>query len=118
MRLHRAIGLADRTQMEVVRPTDHSPVEVFYQGLGVPQSLTTSGQLANRRTDALHPFLRRNSPNIGPSRLRRITSTKRLSRPAELPGRPEELHPEPPTDPDVNLSIHPARATQKRLPPP
>src|SRR5215472_4145702 len=34
-----------------------------------------------------------------------------------LPGRPGELHPEPPTEPDVNLSIHPARATQRRLPP-
>jgi hypothetical protein len=33
------------------------------------------------------------------------------------PGRPGELHLEPPTDPDVNLSIHPARATQRRLPP-
>jgi hypothetical protein len=27
------------------------------------------------------------------------------------PSRPGELHPEPLTDPDVNLSIHPARAT-------
>jgi hypothetical protein len=27
------------------------------------------------------------------------------------PGRPGDLHPESPTDPDVNLSIHPARAT-------
>src|ERR1700730_6822191 len=34
-----------------------------------------------------------------------------------LPGRPGEFHSEPPTDPDVNLSIHPARATQRRLPP-
>jgi hypothetical protein len=34
-----------------------------------------------------------------------------------LPGRPGEFRPEPPTDPDVNLSIHPARATQRRLPP-
>jgi hypothetical protein len=33
------------------------------------------------------------------------------------PGRPGELHPEPPTDPDVNLAIHPARATQRTLPP-
>ena len=33
------------------------------------------------------------------------------------PGRPGEFHPGPPTDPDVNLSIHPARATQRRLPP-
>ena len=39
------------------------------------------------------------------------------SRPGESPGRPGEFRPEPPTDPDVNLSIHPARATQRRLPP-
>ena len=36
---------------------------------------------------------------------------------ALVPSRPGELHPEPLTDPDVNLSIHPARATQRRLPP-
>src|SRR5215467_6102569 len=37
-----------------------------------------------------------------------------------MPGRPGEFHPESPTDPDVNLSTHPARATPKeayRLPP-
>ena len=39
------------------------------------------------------------------------------SRHVRLPGRPGEFHSEPPTDPDVNLSIHPARATQRRLPP-
>ena len=33
------------------------------------------------------------------------------------PSRPGELHPGPLTDPDVNLSIHPARATLRRLPP-
>jgi len=27
-----------------------------------------------------------------------------------VPSRPGEFHPEPLTDPDVNLSIHPARA--------
>jgi len=27
-----------------------------------------------------------------------------------LPSRPGEFHPEPLTDPDMNLSIHPARA--------
>ena len=30
--------------------------------------------------------------------------------PRVWPSRPGELHPEPLTDPDVNLSIHPARA--------
>jgi hypothetical protein len=30
------------------------------------------------------------------------------------PGRPGDLHPESPTDPDVNLSIHPARVTPRK----
>src|SRR5215470_18876628 len=34
-----------------------------------------------------------------------------------MPSRPGEFHPEPLTDPDVNLSIHPARAIVRRLPP-
>jgi hypothetical protein len=34
-----------------------------------------------------------------------------------MPSRPGELHPEPLTDPDLNLSIHPARATRGRLAP-
>jgi hypothetical protein len=36
---------------------------------------------------------------------------------ATLPSRPGEFHPEPLTDPDVILSHHPARATERRLPP-
>src|SRR6516164_10989173 len=39
--------------------------------------------------------------------------------PTELvPSRPGEFHPEPLTDPDLTLSRHPARATERRLPPP
>ena len=34
-----------------------------------------------------------------------------------LPSRPGEFHPEPLTDPDLTLSRHPARATNRRLPP-
>jgi hypothetical protein len=34
-----------------------------------------------------------------------------------VPSRPGEFHPEPLTDPDWNLSIHPARAIARRLPP-
>ena len=34
-----------------------------------------------------------------------------------MPSRPGEFHPEPLTDPDLNLSIHPARITARRLPP-
>ena len=47
----------------------------------------------------------------------KVLHPSRVSRPVGLPGRPGEFRPEPPTDPDVNLSIHPARATQRRLPP-
>ena len=36
---------------------------------------------------------------------------------SSLPSRPGEFHPKPLTDPDVNLSIHPARVTAPRLPP-
>ena len=35
----------------------------------------------------------------------------------QAPSRPGEFHPEPLTDPDMSLSTHPARATQRRLPP-
>src|SRR5271157_1052225 len=35
----------------------------------------------------------------------------------QSPSRPGESHPEPLTDPDVRLSPHPARATQRRLAP-
>jgi hypothetical protein len=44
----------------------------------------------------------------------------RLSRKTYMtvPSRPEEFHPEPLTDPDLTLSRHPARATERRLPPP
>src|SRR6516165_5981393 len=34
-----------------------------------------------------------------------------------MPSRPGEFHPEPLTEPDLNLSIHPARAIARRLPP-
>src|SRR5712671_1797286 len=34
-----------------------------------------------------------------------------------LPSRPGEYHPEPLTDPDLNLSIHPARVIARRPPP-
>ncbi len=45
------------------------------------------------------------------------TSEIRSSESQPPPSRPGEFHPEPLTDPDVNLSIHPARATHRRLPP-
>ena len=44
----------------------------------------------------------------------RIWGVDRMARPfaevVRVPSRPGEFHPEPLTDPDLNLSIHPARA--------
>jgi SOS response associated peptidase (SRAP) len=37
---------------------------------------------------------------------------------AIVPSRPGEFHPEPLTDPDLTLSRHRARVTERRLPPP
>src|SRR5260370_19802009 len=36
---------------------------------------------------------------------------------SQRPSRPGEFHPQPLTEPDVNLSTYPARATHRRLPP-
>src|SRR5208282_4270240 len=47
----------------------------------------------------------------------RLQSPPRRTQRADLPSRPGEFHPEPLTDPDMNLSIHPARAIHRRLPP-
>jgi hypothetical protein len=41
----------------------------------------------------------------------------RLAETTLMPSRPGEFHLEPLTDPDLNLSIHPARVTARRLPP-
>ena len=40
-----------------------------------------------------------------------------IRNPTRLPSRPGEFHPEPLADPDLILSHHPARATDRRLPP-
>src|SRR6202030_427375 len=44
-------------------------------------------------------------------------ASRRRSARRKLPSRPGEFHPEPLTDPDLNLSIHPARITARSLPP-
>lgn len=80
---HRSVGFADRTEAEVVRPSDDLAVEHLYQRLGGLLSLTSSSRFANRLTDALHPFLRRGRAQIGPARLRRIAPTKRIAQKVE-----------------------------------
>src|SRR5712692_4873494 len=60
------------------------------------------------------------SPHIGPltgEHRPRIRARGRWSARPSLPSRPGEFHPEPLTDPYVNLSIHTARVIARRLPP-
>ena len=64
----------------------------------------------------------RNSPPGGRSasgrnRCGNANRTAKVRQSSSWPSRPGEFHPEPLTEPDVNLSIHPARATHRRLPP-
>ena len=40
-----------------------------------------------------------------------------IHRRSRVGARPGEFHPEPPTDPDLTLSRHPARVIARRLPP-
>src|SRR5216683_4155082 len=47
----------------------------------------------------------------------RIRAPGKWSARPSLPSRPGEFHPEPLTDPYVNLSIHTARVIARRLPP-
>ena len=54
------------------------------------------------------------APCATPDAMRLIVPCERLR--LSRPSRPGEFHPEPLTEPDLNLSIHPARATHRRLP--
>src|SRR5260370_33526574 len=73
-----SIGFADWPEIEVVSPSNHHVVEFRYHGLSIQQSFILSGLHANRLTDALHPFLLGSRAQIGPTRLRRGTSAKRV----------------------------------------
>ena len=64
------IGFADRTKTEVVRPSDHHPVELSSPPVPVIQlGLVRPVSLLIASTDANHPLLRRHRAQIGPSRL-------------------------------------------------
>src|ERR1700747_75807 len=78
MSFDSSIGTTDWSQTEIIRPPNHHSIECRdYCFLG-QQGLAPSGFLANRLADALHPFLRRLRPQMGPSRLRRVTSPERV----------------------------------------
>jgi hypothetical protein len=84
MLLHGSVGVTDRTQAEVVNPTINLPVERCYQRRRILLGLTPAGHLADRLTQTLHSFLGGSGAPIGPPRLRRVASTKRVPEKIEL----------------------------------
>ena len=84
MLFHGSVGVTDRTQAEVVRPTINLPVERRYQRCRILLGLTPAGHLADRLTQTLHSLLGWSGAPIGPPRLRRVASTKRVAQKVEL----------------------------------
>src|SRR5215210_1167383 len=101
MLLHCPVGFADRTEAEVVGPTNHHAIEAVYHRCLIQQGFVPSGFTTDRLTNAGHPLLRRNSAPIGPPRLWRIATSKRLSRPMGF-------HHRPLAEASVKLSPHSA----------
>ena len=81
---HRSVGFADRPQTEVVGPTIDLPVERCYHRCRILLGLTPAGHLADRLTQTLHSLLGWSRAQIGPPRLRRVASTKRIPEKIEL----------------------------------
>src|SRR5438132_1737141 len=84
MLFYGSVGLADRPQTEVVSPTIDLPVERTYQRCRILLGLTPAGHLADRLANTLHSFLGRSGTPVGPPRLRRVASTKRIPKKIEL----------------------------------
>src|SRR4029077_17590289 len=95
-------------QTEVVRPTINLPVERCYQRCRILLGLTPSGHLADRLTNALYSFLGRSGAPIGPPRLRRVASTKRIPEKVEVLFRQA-------TDPRLTI-VHPQLQPRHHVP--
>src|SRR5713101_4331133 len=72
MTIHVMIGLADRAQLEIIRPASQTLVEAAdYLFFGQEQP-PPARHLADGATDALHRSLLRSHPKIGPSPPKRV----------------------------------------------
>src|SRR3954451_22020027 len=83
MPVHGLIRLAHLAQAEVVRPPHQFPVESRDLLLLVEPGPLAAGHFADLATEALDPLRRRACPEIGPSRLRRITPADRIAQEVE-----------------------------------
>jgi putative transposase len=76
------------------------------------------GLRKNNRAENSHQAVRRRERKLQRFKSARSAQRFLILHGAVQPSRPGEFHPEPLTDPDLTLSRHPARATERRLPPP
>jgi len=60
MSFYSSVGSADWSKTEIVSPPNHHVIECLYHCFLVQKGLIPSSLLADRLTNALHPFLRRN----------------------------------------------------------
>src|ERR1700690_3347392 len=60
MSFYSSVGSADWPKTEIVSPPNHHVIECLYHCFLVQKGLIPSSLLADRLTNALHPFLRRN----------------------------------------------------------
>ena len=114
-KLRRSMVAPDRKPLEGVVEVDQAEIPcregdaMFYSGHARKILIAGAVEVIDRDTNEPKP--RRKGAKYLDTRSRRI----RLARISE-PSWPGESHPEPLTDPYVNLSIHTARATHRRLP--
>src|SRR5207249_11765806 len=78
------LGVADRSQAVVLGPPIDHLVELPRYLLLLPLGRTAPGLRPDGLTDAHHSLLRWDRAQIGPSRLRRVASTKRIAQKVEL----------------------------------
>src|SRR3982751_722212 len=81
--VHGLIRLAHLAQAEVVGPALQFPVEPRDLLLLVEPGPSAAGQFADLATESLDRFRRRACPEIGPSRLRRVTPADRIAQKVE-----------------------------------
>src|SRR5665213_2407153 len=81
--IHGAIGFADRSQAEVIRPARQATVETCHQLLVFQPEKASVGQLVQRVAEFLHSLFRRACALIRRRGFRRIAPSKRVAQQLE-----------------------------------
>jgi hypothetical protein len=82
--IHRTIGCTDWSKTKVVRPSAHRAIELLDYCHLVQRGCIPPSHFAYLPADALHPLLRWDGAEIGPSSFGAIASTKRVPKKVKL----------------------------------